>query len=74
MGKLVYIISPSLIYLHVFISIHVVFGAVRQGQELVKLIENLAVDESSKPMADVTISHCGELMVKRKSNFFLNIH
>lgn len=47
-------------------GIHVVFGAVRQGQELVKLIENLAVDESSKPLADVIISHCGELMVKRK--------
>ena len=50
-----------------FFSIHVVFGAVRQGQELVKLIENLAVDESSKPLADIIISHCGELMVKRKS-------
>lgn len=48
------------------------FGQVKQGQEIVNLIENLPVDDSSRPISDVIISHCGELMLK-KSLFFLNL-
>ena len=32
-----------------------------------KLIENLTVNDSSKPLSDVFISHCGELMIKKTS-------
>ena len=38
-----------------------------QGFEIIKLIENLPTDEKDKPSTNVTISHCGELVIKIKS-------
>jgi peptidyl-prolyl isomerase G (cyclophilin G) len=50
---------------------HVVFGQVIQGFEIIQLIENLPTDEKDKPKTNVTISHCGELIIKIKSKFLL---
>lgn len=46
--------------------IHVVFGQVIQGFEIVDLVENSQVDEKDRPIQKVTISHCGELIKKIK--------
>jgi cyclophilin family peptidyl-prolyl cis-trans isomerase len=42
-----------------------VFGRVISGEETVDLIENLNVDEKSKPTSEVILSHCGELVIKK---------
>lgn len=61
---------------------HVVFGEVTQrfeliyrtcfqvirGHQVVDFIENLEVDEKSKPKASVEISNCGELVKKQKKS------
>ena len=44
-----------------------VFGHVLQGQEVVTQIENQAVDEKSRPINDVKVSNCGELIPKAKA-------
>ena len=43
-----------------------VFGEVVQGFEIVRLIENLATDDKSRPLTKVLVSHCGELVLKAK--------
>ena len=48
-------------------SIHVVFGHVLQGQDVVSEIENQKVDDKSRPLVDVKISNCGELIPKAKA-------
>lgn len=47
--------------------IHVVFGHVLQGQDIVSEIENQKVDDKSRPLVDVKISNCGELIPKAKA-------
>ena len=47
--------------------IHVVFGHVLQGQEVVSQIENQSVDDKSRPLSDVKIGNCGELIPKTKA-------
>ena len=49
---------------------HVVFGHVISGQEIVSEIENQLVNESSRPLVDVRINNCGELIpqIKPKGN------
>ena len=46
---------------------HVVFGKVIQGFEIIRYIENLPTDDKNKPDTNVSISHCGELVLKAKS-------
>lgn len=46
---------------------HVVFGHVLQGQEVVTQIENQVIDEKSRPINDVKVSNCGELIPKAKA-------
>lgn len=46
-------------------DVHVCFGRVVQGQDVVTKLENLKVDANSKPKKDVIISNCGQL-IKRK--------
>ncbi|KAK3736020.1 hypothetical protein RRG08_009088 [Elysia crispata] len=48
-------------------GIHVVFGQVLSGQDVVRAIETLAVDSKSRPTTDVKISNCGELVLQLKS-------
>ena len=43
-----------------------IFGHVLQGQEVVSEIENQRVDDKSRPLVDVKISNCGELIPKAK--------
>ena len=40
------------------------FGHVIEGQEVVREVEGLQVDESSRPLVDVTVSSCGELVLQ----------
>lgn len=47
--------------------IHVVFGHVLQGQDVVSEIENQKVDDKSRPLVDIKISNCGELIPKAKA-------
>lgn len=48
-------------------GVHVVFGRVLSGQEIVADIENMKTDsKTSRPLVDVRISNCGELIKKRK--------
>ncbi|XP_064595296.1 peptidyl-prolyl cis-trans isomerase G-like isoform X2 [Liolophura sinensis] len=50
-------------------GVHVVFGHVINGQEVVKLVENQPTDNKSRPVKDVVIGNCGELVlqIKRKA-------
>ncbi|EDO48915.1 predicted protein [Nematostella vectensis] len=48
-------------------NIHVVFGHVIQGEELVRQIESLPTNEKNRPNADVKVSNCGELIPKSKA-------
>ena len=57
----------------IYFSIHVVFGRVVSGQAIVKQIEGLPVDRKSRPLQDVRIANCGELvLLKRKKGKFVN--
>ncbi|XP_015122333.1 peptidyl-prolyl cis-trans isomerase cyp11 [Diachasma alloeum] len=48
-------------------NVHVVFGEVVSGQDCVLHIEGLPVDRMSRPLQDVKVVHCGELVLKVKS-------
>lgn len=47
-------------------NIHVVFGEVVSGQEIVSHIEGLPVDRMSRPLQDAKVVSCGELELKSK--------
>jgi len=44
--------------------VHVVFGHVIEGKEVVTEIERQKVDENSRPLSEVQISSCGELVLQ----------
>lgn len=44
-----------------------IFGQVLQGQEIVSEIEIQRVDDKSRPLVDVKIINCGELIPKAKA-------
>ena len=48
-------------------SVHVVFGAVVSGQEVVSHVEGLPVDRMSRPLQDAKVVNCGELILKTKN-------
>ncbi|KAL0112183.1 hypothetical protein PUN28_011927 [Cardiocondyla obscurior] len=48
-------------------NVHVVFGEVVSGQEIVSHIEGLPVDRMSRPLQDAKVVNCGELVLKIKS-------
>lgn len=52
------------------------FGQVLAGQDLIRQVEQLPVDRNSRPLQDVVISNCGELVkqVKGKLKHFWHIH
>ena len=54
--------------------VHVVFGHVIEGQQVVREIEKQKVDENSCPLCEVRISSCGELVlqVRPKGTAFLH--
>ena len=45
---------------------HVVFGRVISGQDVVTEIEQLKVNAKNRPLVDVMISNCGQLIKKKK--------
>lgn len=45
-----------------FDSVHVVFGRVVGGIDVVRQIESLPVDTNSRPLQDVRVIRCGELI------------
>lgn len=47
-----------------FFRVHVVFGLVISGFEVVKKIEGLKTDSASRPYADVRVVDCGQLITK----------
>lgn len=55
---------------------HVVFGRVVGGFDVVRQIENLPVDTNSRPLQDVKIVKCGELIRQVKGEFkrFCDLH
>ncbi|CAG5114293.1 Oidioi.mRNA.OKI2018_I69.chr2.g8355.t1.cds [Oikopleura dioica] len=48
-------------------GLHVVFGEVISGQEVVKKIERQPTDQKSKPYNPCMIANCGELVLMKKS-------
>uniref|UniRef100_A0A3B4BLM9 Peptidyl-prolyl cis-trans isomerase n=1 Tax=Periophthalmus magnuspinnatus TaxID=409849 RepID=A0A3B4BLM9_9GOBI len=44
--------------------VHVVFGSVISGFEVIKKIEGLKTDSASRPYADVRVVDCGQLITK----------
>lgn len=53
-------------------SVHVVFGRVIGGIDVVRQIEALPVDANSRPLQDAKIIKCGELVRQVKGNKSLN--
>uniref|UniRef100_A0A915N9N9 PPIase cyclophilin-type domain-containing protein n=1 Tax=Meloidogyne javanica TaxID=6303 RepID=A0A915N9N9_MELJA len=49
-------------------GVHVVFGKVISGQEVITQIENLKVNAKCRPVADVIIANCGQLIRKRAAD------
>jgi len=49
-------------------GLHVVFGHVLEGQSVVQLIERQKTSESSRPLTDVIIAGCGELILQAKKH------
>ncbi|MFH4975870.1 hypothetical protein AB6A40_002579 [Gnathostoma spinigerum] len=47
-------------------NVHVVFGKVVSGQDVVTEIEHLKTNSKNRPLADVIILNCGELVRKTK--------
>ncbi|RXN10074.1 zinc finger and BTB domain-containing 47-like protein [Labeo rohita] len=47
-----------------FFIVHVVFGLVISGFEVIKKIEGLKTDSASRPYADVRVIDCGQLITK----------
>ncbi|XP_055549480.1 peptidyl-prolyl cis-trans isomerase G [Wyeomyia smithii] len=49
-------------------NVHVVFGHVVSGHDLVRQLEQLPVDRNSRPLQDAVVTNCGELIrqVKEK--------
>ena len=47
-------------------SVHVVFGQVISGQEVVKTMESQKADPGSKPYSEVKVLNCGELIPKSR--------
>merc|ERR1719342_1278303 len=47
-------------------GVHVVFGEVISGKEVIKEIEELQVDKKNRPLQDARIVKCGELVPKKK--------
>ncbi|XP_050562894.1 peptidyl-prolyl cis-trans isomerase G isoform X5 [Spodoptera frugiperda] len=43
-------------------NVHVVFGTVIGGAALVRQLEALAVDRNARPLQDVTVTNCGQLV------------
>lgn len=48
-------------------GVHVVFGHVISGQEVVQTMESQKTDPNSRPYADVKVLNCGELIPKSKA-------
>jgi cyclophilin family peptidyl-prolyl cis-trans isomerase len=48
-------------------SVHVIFGHIIQGIEIVQDIENQPTNDKSCPVADIRIDNCGELIPKSKA-------
>uniref|UniRef100_A0A674NGX9 peptidylprolyl isomerase n=1 Tax=Takifugu rubripes TaxID=31033 RepID=A0A674NGX9_TAKRU len=55
-------------------GVHVVFGQVISGQEVIQTIENQKTDANSRPYAEVKVLNCGELIPKSKGLFVENIY
>uniref|UniRef100_A0A8B9RL91 Peptidyl-prolyl cis-trans isomerase n=1 Tax=Astyanax mexicanus TaxID=7994 RepID=A0A8B9RL91_ASTMX len=48
-------------------GIHVVFGQVISGQDVIQVIESQKTDANSRPYAEVKVLNCGELIPKSKA-------
>lgn len=49
---------------HPLCRVHVVFGVVISGFEVIKKIEGLKTDSASRPYADARVMDCGQLITK----------
>ena len=63
-------LSSTPLYFH---RVHVVFGHVISGQEVVQTMENQKTDPNSRPYSDVKVMNCGELVPKSKGLFVQSI-
>lgn len=61
----IFFLSPS--------SVHVVFGLVISGFEVIKKIEGLKTDSASRPYADVRVVDCGQLITKSANDGQCNV-
>ena len=48
-------------------NLHVVFGEVISGKEVIKKVEHQPTNEKSRPYNPCTISNCGELVLVKKT-------
>lgn len=53
-------------FINEYCGVHVVFGHVISGQEIIEKIEDTPTDSDSKPKTDVVIHNCGELVPQIK--------
>ena len=60
-------IKMNLLKCFFIFRVHVVFGRVISGAEIISHIENLPVDRLFRPLQDAKIINCGELVLKLKA-------
>ena len=48
-------------------NLHVVFGEVISGQEVIKKVEHQPTNEKSRPYNPCSIANCGELVLVKKT-------
>jgi len=53
---------------YLLFSKYVVFGYVRSGQSVVDTIKNISIDSNNRPLKDVVIAHCGQLILDPGKN------
>jgi cyclophilin family peptidyl-prolyl cis-trans isomerase len=59
------IVIKPIFFLNLYCDrVHVVFGLVISGFEVIEQIENLKTDAASRPYADVRVIDCGVLATK----------
>uniref|UniRef100_A0AAV2L3U4 peptidylprolyl isomerase n=1 Tax=Knipowitschia caucasica TaxID=637954 RepID=A0AAV2L3U4_KNICA len=54
-------------------GVHVVFGSIISGFEVIKKIEGLKTDSASRPYADVRVVDCGQLITKSANDVLENM-
>ena len=70
-GPVSWVANSALYSCSFFYRKHVVFGEVVKGHDVIDDIEKQEVDSKHRPLSDVRIVNCGELVLQLKSLYLI---